>query len=133
MRSPCLLAVILLALKPFAATAEVPRRIPVEELFSNPVIDSPVISADGLTMAYLHSQGDLRVIFTRSVAGGAPRPLGKFENPAVRPRWLLWANDQRLLISAQSRRQSSVHVAGRETRLFGVDADGKNLAWLGRD
>ena len=133
MRVPRLLCVSLLAIAPYVAAAELPRRIPIEELFSNPVIDSPVISADGSTMAYLQSQGDLRVVFSRPVAGGSPKPLGKFENPAVRPRWLRWANDRRLLISVQARNPSAVHVAGRETRLFGVDADGSNLSWLGRD
>ena len=133
MRVPRLLCVSLLAVAPCAATADLPRRIPVEELFSNPVIDSPVISPDGSTMAYLQSQGDLLVVLSRPVGGGQPKPLGKFENPAVRPHWLLWANDRRLLISAQARSQTSVHVAGRDTRLFGVDVDGRNMAWLGRD
>ena len=133
MRVPRLLCVSLLAVAPCATLADLPRRIPVEDLFSNPVIASPVISADGSTMAYLQSQGDLLVVLSRPVSGGQPKPLGKFENPAVRPRWLRWANDRRLLISAQARSQSSVHVAGRETRLFGVDADGGDMAWLGRD
>lgn len=114
------------------AAAELPSRIPVKALFANPTIDSPVISMDGKQVAYVLSQGDLQVIVARPLAGGAAKPLIKFEETGTRLSWLRWANDTRLLISAQTRSQSAIHVASRETRMFGVDLDGRNFTWLGK-
>jgi dipeptidyl aminopeptidase/acylaminoacyl peptidase len=115
------------------ASAETPVGIPVEALFSNPVISSPVISLDGKTLAFVQSQGDLQVILSRPVAGDAPKALAKFDDPGTRLRWIRWASDDRLLISGQARSPAAIHVAGRETRMFAVDADGSNFAWLGRE
>ncbi|MGH8243784.1 MAG: prolyl oligopeptidase family serine peptidase [Steroidobacteraceae bacterium] len=133
MRMFHLFAASLAAIASLPSFAELPPRIPVEALFSNPVISTPVISADGLTIAYVQSQGDLQVVFSRPLSGRQPKALAKFDDPAIRLRLLQWANNGRLLISAQARSKSSIHVAGRETRMFGIDADGQNLRWLGRD
>lgn len=114
------------------APAGLPLRIPVKALFSNPVIASPVISMDGKHVAYVQSQGDLQVIVARPLSGGAASALAKFEDTGTRLAWLRWASDTRLLIGAQTRSLSSIAVAGRETRMFGVDLDGKNFAWLGK-
>ncbi len=125
--------VALFAILPVAGGADPVRPIPVDALFANPAISSPAISLDGQQLAFVQSQGDLQVILSRPTAGGTPKPLAKFDDPQARLNWLRWANDTRLLISAQMRDPSSIHVAGRVTRMFGIDADGRNFAWLGKD
>jgi len=127
------LLVALFAAVPVAGGADAARPIPVDALFANPGISSPAISLNGQQLAFVQSQGDLQVILSRPTVGGTPKPLVKFDDPQTRLNWLRWANDTRLLISAQTRNPSSIHVAGRVTRMFGIDADGRNFAWLGKD
>jgi acetyl esterase/lipase len=86
-----------------AAVAEVPRKIPVGELFANPELSAPELSDDGRTFAYIFSQGDLQIILTRAVAGGEPVPLARMDDPEIRLAWLEWANSERLFISGQAR------------------------------
>ena len=115
------------------AEAQPPPRIPVEALFSNPAFSSPDLSDDGLRIAYVQSQGDLRVVIAQSVRDGRPTALAKFDDPQMRPNRLEWANDRRILISAHARDPDSVGMRNRVTRLFGVDSDGRNFGWLGRN
>ncbi|MBL8202375.1 MAG: S9 family peptidase [Chromatiales bacterium] len=114
------------------AAAEVPRKIPVSEIFANPVLSAPELSDDGRTFAYIHSKGDLQIIFSRAVAGGDPVALAKIEDPETRLAWLEWANSERLFISGQARNLAAVGIRPRTTRLFGVDRDGRNFNWLGK-
>lgn len=133
MRYRRLLAAIAVTTIPVAGIAELPARIPVEALFANPAYSRVDLSGDGTKLAYLHSQGDLVVVFARPVAGTDAIPLAKFDNPETRPNRLVWANDHRILISAHARNPNAVGMRSRYTRVFGVDSDGKNFDWLGRD
>jgi dipeptidyl aminopeptidase/acylaminoacyl peptidase len=114
------------------ALAEVPRKIPVSEIFANPALSAPELSDDGKTFAYIYSKGDLQVIFSRPVSGKDPVALAKIDDPETRLAWLEWANSDRLFISGQARNLAAIGVRPRTTRLFGVDRDGKNFGWLGR-
>src|SRR5262245_60240433 len=96
-----------------ATLAEVPRTIPVGELFANPALQAPKLSDDGKTLAYIYSQGDLQVIFSRPVTGGDATPLAKISAPEMRLAWLEWANSERLLISGQARNLAAVGVRPR--------------------
>ncbi len=104
----------------------------VAALFANPDFASPVISEDGQTLAVIHSRGDVQLIATRPVAGGALKPVARIPDPDTRLNWLAWASATRLLMSAHARNPNAVGARGRLTRLFGVDADGGNFDWLGR-
>ncbi len=115
-----------------ASGGDIPRRIPVAEIFANPTLSAPELSDDGKTFAYIYSKGDLQVIFSRPVAGAEPVALAKIDDPEVRLAWLEWANSDRLFISAQARNMAAVGVRPRTTRLFAVDRDGKNFGWLGK-
>jgi dipeptidyl aminopeptidase/acylaminoacyl peptidase len=104
----------------------------VKALFANPTFASPAISDDGQTLALIHSNGDLQTIVTRAIAGGQMTAVARVPDPDVRLNWLAWANSKRLLMSAHARNPNSVGMRSRVTRLFGVDADGKNFDWLGK-
>ena len=125
------LSLVVLAL-PAIAQAELPPKIPVQALFANPTLSLPELSDDGKTFAFVRSEGDLQIIYSRAVEGGSLVPLVKFDDPETRLTWLDWANDHRLLISGQARDIDSIGVHSRMTRLFAVDRDGKNFRWLGR-
>ena len=111
---------------------EMPTPLSVAQLFANPAFASPAISDDGQAFAVIHSKGDLQVILTRAVAGGAVTPVAKLDDPETRLAWLEWANDKRLLMSAHARNPVSVGMRSRVTRLYGVDVDGTNFGWLGK-
>ena len=128
-----LLAAGFMASLPAASFAELPPRIPVEALFSNPAISNPDLSDDGSQIAYVQSKGDLRVVVAQAVADGKPTPLAKFDDAQMRPNRLEWVNQRRILISAHARDPDSVGMRNRLTRVFGVDSDGRNFAWLGRN
>ncbi len=132
MRAQWLLWAVAIAMLPISASCGTPR-IPVQALFSNPAFSDLELSEDGTQLAYLRSKGDLRVAFAHPVAGGDAVPLVKFEDPETRPNRLVWGNDRRILISAHARDPNSVGMRNRYTRVYGVDSDGKNFKWLGRD
>jgi dipeptidyl aminopeptidase/acylaminoacyl peptidase len=123
---------VLLATVAAASDSGPAPRIPVEALFSNPVYSAPDISDDGRQIAYVQSEGDLRVVFAQSLEGGNPVALAKFDDPQMRLNRLEWVNDRRILISGHARDPDSVGMRNRVTRVFGVDSDGRNFAWLGR-
>jgi len=104
----------------------------VRALFANPAFASPAISEDGQTLAVIHSKGDLQFILIRPISGGDPKPVARLDDPDTRLAWLEWASSTRLLMSATRRNPNSVGMRSRVTRLFGVDADGKNFSWLGK-
>jgi len=104
----------------------------VATLFSNPKFSSAALSADGRTLAVIYAQGDKQLIVTRSLQGGELKPIAQAPDPETRLNWLAWANDHRLLVSAQARNPDAVGMRSRVTRLFGVDADGGKFEWLGR-
>ena len=109
-------------------------KIPVKTFFSNPTMSRPAMSADGATLAVVYSVGDQQTVFSLGVAlGSKPVALVKFNDPETRLAWLAWANTNRLLISADSRNPFSVGVRSRMRQLFGVDRDGKNFGWLGKN
>lgn len=126
------LPVLIAAVLAVPAAGELPPQIPVRTLFSNPQFSAPEISDDGKTLAFVVSQGDLQIIYSRAVQGGTAMPLVKFDEPQTRLRWLDWANSERLLISAEARDRDAVGVRSRVTRLFAVNHDGSDFAWLGR-
>jgi dipeptidyl aminopeptidase/acylaminoacyl peptidase len=124
------LAVLTLAT---AAGAELPPKIPVRDLFSNPTVSAPRLSDDGKTYAFVSSQGDKQVIFSMGVEKGSkPRALVRVQDPEYRLAWIEWANADRLLISGQSRNPNAMGVKARMTRLFGVNRDGSGFEWLGK-
>jgi acetyl esterase/lipase len=127
------LAVVLLVGQAPLVTAQPVPLIPVKALFSNPVVSSPDLSEDGSQLAYVHSQGDLRVVVAQPVSAGKPTALAKFDDPQMRPNRLEWANSRRILISAHARDPDSIGMRSRVTRIFGVDIDGRNFSWLGRN
>jgi acetyl esterase/lipase len=128
-----LLGAVAIAMLPAAALCEPPRPVPVQALFANPAFSDLAISDDGTQLAYLRSKGDLRVVFAHPVAGGDAVALVKFDDPETLPNRLVWANDRRILISAHARDPNSIGMRNRYTRVFGVDSDGTNFEWLGRD
>jgi acetyl esterase/lipase len=117
---------------PLAARAELPPKMSVRALFSNPPASAPELSDDGKTYAFVISKGDLQIVYTRAVDGGDPVPLAKVEDPKTRLAWLEWANDDRLLICVHARNENSVGMRGRVTRLYAVDRNGRNFDWLGK-
>jgi acetyl esterase/lipase len=127
------LAAGLLVIQPVPAVSEPPPRIPIQALFSNPQFSHLDLSDDGTHLAYLQSEGDLRFLFTRPVLDGAAIPLATFNDTQTRPNRIEWANDRRILFSAHARDPESLGMRNRITRIFGVDRNGANFAWLGRD
>lgn len=112
--------------------AQVPAKIPASQLFSNPRLSAPKLSADGKQFVFIYSEGDTQLILSRAVMGTNPIPLAKIDDPEIRLSWLGWANAERILISGQSRDRAAVGVRARVTRLFGVNHDGKDFGWLGQ-
>lgn len=133
MRSSHRLAAILIAMQPLTVGAGPASPIPVEALFANPVYSHLALSDDGTQLACLHARDDLRVLLVRPVGGGNAVPLAQFDDPATQPNRLVWGNDRRILVSAHARDPKSIGMRRRMTRIFGVDSDGRNFAWLGQD
>jgi dipeptidyl aminopeptidase/acylaminoacyl peptidase len=106
--------------------------IPASALFSNPRVSSPRLSPDGTRIACLYSKGDEQGVFVRDTKGGPVRFLVGITDLDTRFAWLDWANDERILISAQARAPLAMGVSPRVTRLFVVDHTGKGYKWLGR-
>jgi dipeptidyl aminopeptidase/acylaminoacyl peptidase len=127
--SICGLALSVVSLQPLAAEEAAPP-IPIRAFFENPDFESPRLSADGVTLAVLVSDGDRQVVATRPVAGGALRPIVRIDQPEMRLRWLEWANESRLLLSASVRLRAD-GISLRHFQLFGIDRDGANFRWLG--
>ena len=125
-------AACLFAAWPVLAFGELPPRIPVEALFANPAFSEPDLSDDGSHLVYVQSKGDLQVVIAQPLAGGKATPLAKFDDPQMRLNRLEWANDRRVLISGHARDPDSIGMRNRITRVYGVDSDGRNFAWLGR-
>ncbi len=126
-------ALLTLALcSPAPALAAEPPALSVQALFANPTFSSPTISDDGQTLAVIHSRGDVQIIATRAIAGGALTPVARVPDPDTRLNWLAWANSTRLLMSAHARNPDSVGMRSRVTRMFGVDANGEHFGWLGK-
>ncbi|HEU4430792.1 MAG TPA: hypothetical protein VFT98_18675, partial [Myxococcota bacterium] len=123
------LAAAVVAAAPALADSE---PLSVLELFANPTFASPALSDDGQTLAVIHSKGDVQFILTRPIAGGEMKPVTRLDDPQARLNWLRWANPQRLLMSALWRNPDAIGMRSRVTRLFGIDANGKNFDWLGR-
>ncbi len=116
------------------ARAESPGQIPVRTFFDNPKISRSALSADGKTFAFIFSEGDKQTVFSLGVAPGSkPVALIRLSDPETRLAWLEWANAERLLISAQARNPVSVGVRSRMRLLYGIDRDGKNFSWLGKN
>lgn len=130
-RHLCATALAALALA-LPLSAEPAPKIPVRAFFANPQFSGPRLSDDGKSFAFIVSKGDRQVVYSREVAGGKARALASITDPDVRLAWVEWANSKRILISGQTRNPYALHMASRVTRLFGVDADGKNFSWLGR-
>jgi len=119
-------------LAPTNALGQEATPLTVRELFSNPSFKSPEISPDGRTLAVIHFRGDVGLILSRPVAGGQATPLAAIDDPEIRPTWLGWANDERILIGAETRMREAIGVRARRTRLFAVNRDGSDFRWLGK-
>ncbi|HEY8121018.1 MAG TPA: S9 family peptidase [Myxococcota bacterium] len=115
-----------------AFAEEPPDPLLVKTLFANPTFASPEISPDGQTLALIHNQGDLGIVISRAMAGGAATPLVKIDDPGIRLQWLGWANDSRLLLGGEARMEDAVGVRARRTQLYGVNRDGTGFRWLGK-
>lgn len=131
----CLLPVAVLALiwtgpQPLAAEDRAPR-LPVKAFFGNPEFSDPQLSPDGKHIAMLVSRGDTLLVAVRATEGGELKLIGRISEPQIRPRWLHWANNTRLLISLQMRDSRTVGFRARRHRLFGIDMDSKNARLLG--
>jgi dipeptidyl aminopeptidase/acylaminoacyl peptidase len=106
--------------------------IPIAALFANPRLESPRLSPDGMRFAALHQQGDFQSVVVKPLDRTPGTTILRFDDPAFRLRWVEWKTDERLLLAGESRDPRSVGVRGRMTRLYGVDASGANLRWLGK-
>jgi dipeptidyl aminopeptidase/acylaminoacyl peptidase len=118
---------------PLAAVAQEPAPLlPLHAFFENPDFKSPKLSEDGAWLAVLLSDGDRQVVAVRAIEGGALTPLVRIDQPEMRLSWLEWANSTRILLSASVRMRVE-GTSRRHTQLFGIDRDGKNYRWLGKD
>ena len=127
-----LLGTLVLLACDHAAFAATP--IPVEHLFKEPTFSSPRFSPDGERIAVLLARDDGHVVLVRSASGGDGKlvPIAAVSDTDVRLTWLEWANDDRILLSANARNPDAVAVRHRMTRLFGVNKDGSGFRPLGK-
>ncbi len=126
-----LLSLCMLA-APAISLAEGGELPPIELFFETPEVASVRLSPDGESIALLvHGDGDYYVI-VRQLDGSAAAPVGKFDDPSFQPEKVMWANDQRLLVSGVQRYRGGIGVRARQTVLFGVDRDGENLRMMSK-
>ncbi|MBW2271882.1 MAG: S9 family peptidase [Deltaproteobacteria bacterium] len=123
-----LLAAAFAALLTAASAAAAPP--PIEAFFRPPQFQSPRLSPNGEHVATIFYKDGHHFVLVHNLASGEMVPVGRFSDPEFLPSRLLWANDDRLLLSGDMRSRFSVGVRARTTRLMAVDRDGGNLDYL---
>jgi dipeptidyl aminopeptidase/acylaminoacyl peptidase len=108
----------------------------VEELLRPAVIRDMALSRDGKRIAVVGQFGDKRDIVAILEADriGSPEGVHKFtigREGVHTPLWVMWANDERLLIAMQVGFEGSYVVAGRQVQA--IDVDGGNPVTLFTD
>lgn len=92
-----------------------PKLIPREVLFGNPVKTSPRISPDGKRMAYLAPEENVLNVWVKTIGLEDDRVVTHDKNRGV--RFYFWAHDDRHILYLQD-------VGGNENwRLYGVDLE----------
>ena len=129
------LAGLLLATVPAWAWAQAKPHT-VEELLRPAVIRDMALSRDGKRIAVVGQFGDKRDIVAILEADriGSPEGVHKFtigREGVHTPLWVMWANDERLLIAMQVGFEGSYVVAGRQVQA--LDVDGGNPVTLFTD
>jgi dipeptidyl aminopeptidase/acylaminoacyl peptidase len=108
-RVPWALAVVVglcSGLAGYVIHAAITRRIPKQVVQVRRLTDmagmeeSPAISPDGKTVAFVAAVGDKRQIWVLQLSGGAPRPITKDDGDYYGPRWS--ADSNRLIYFASS-------------------------------
>jgi dipeptidyl aminopeptidase/acylaminoacyl peptidase len=105
---------------------------PIEAFFAPPVFQSPRLSPNGEHIAVIYYQDGKQLLLVRELFGGDFVPIAQFPDSDLRLNMLMWANDDRLLVSGNARSKLSIGVRARKTALFGVDRDGNNLRAMGK-
>ena len=125
-----LLAITLLTFS-LVSTAKDP--LPVEALFGNPTFESPSISARGNELAYFQYHGENQYLVLRAFDNTPPRTLASMSLPDYIFNEIRWAHSDRLFFSGHRKNKNAIKVKHRDIRLFGINTDGSNVSWLGRD
>ncbi|MBW8864510.1 MAG: hypothetical protein JF609_06230, partial [Verrucomicrobia bacterium] len=93
-----LVILALLALWSSLALAELPPLIPRALLFENPEYSSPLISPDGMQIAFLKADTNrVMQVWVRDISGGHPRQLTHEMRRGVNSENLSWAYNGKLL------------------------------------
>ncbi len=109
--------------------------IPLTALFNQPNFSSPRLSPDGSKVAYIAQVGAHQIIGVRGFGDPEPALIGRNSDSQFRWYRIRWANEKRLLVSAQTLYRSPdtlTKTRYRATRLMGIDVDGKKDVILGR-
>ena len=117
-----------------AAAEPAPEPVSVRALFANPVFSSPRLSPDGTRVAAIHSHGDVQHVAVRDPGSERLDPLVRIKDPQARLAWIAWANDERLLLSAQQRhpaaRDPRRGMVARQSLLYGIGLEARELRQL---
>lgn len=108
----------------------------VEELLRPSVIRDMALSRDGKRLAIVGQFGDKRdiVAIVETERFGDPAGVHKFtigQAGVHKPLWVMWANENRLLVAMQVGSQGGYLVAGRQIQA--MDTDGANAVTLFSD
>ncbi len=109
--------------------------IPLSAFFNQPNFSSPRLSPDGSRVAYIAQVGAHQILGVRGFGDPEPALIGRNSDSQFRWYRISWANEKRLLVSAQTLYRSPdtlTKTRYRATRLMGIDVDGKKDVILGR-
>lgn len=97
------------------------QRLPLEEFYQGPALESPRLSPDGTHLLALSNVGEMTVVVVINLQTGAAFYPIKTNNKEYRFNWVEWAKNDRILASM---RFDSVRngIVFTETRLFAMDA-----------
>ena len=117
--------------------SERPGEIPIAAFVGDAPMHSATVSPAGDRIAFLTTRDGTPMIGVIDLATSSKRAILAMPDLDLQPAWIGWANDDRLLFSADAPLSWSIGVRARSRLLFAIDADGQNLhhmgaKWFGR-
>ncbi len=126
----------------FTASLSIAQAAPtLDDFLREPEVIDADLSPDGRLLALIINEPDRRLVVVRNVDESGMPIVGAFAEASVKPTWLSWANNDRLLVSMSisydtfiTRSRKSAYLQGRDdvsfSRMVSVNADMSEMSVL---
>ena len=106
-----------------------PAEIPVEAFAQLPVMQGAELSPDGTHLAYIRPVNGRKHIIIQLLDGSSAKPTVVPPTEDLDIDWLHWANNDRVVFGVSRIGRRGI-VETLETRLWAIDKDGSNAAYI---